>query len=245
MTNRVCVVPLGDPSFAQQVVSSLTPTGEPITLKNKYFEVTLAFDFETGGRPTAVIWISSAAFLDSNLPPAGEFQDAELRLLLRVTNPGASEIPEPLREWEIDNMAEIIDINLETFETEVRQFVDGNGRTSLLDEKTQPGGCRLLEALEMVNWQIKSSVGKSVLEQKVERLKGMLADKDPNSESFEGAMALMMELRGEIPKLPDAERHKFAAEIALAFQAAMMDGEEDGEEEKDEHDGYTAFTGEE
>jgi hypothetical protein len=241
MTNRVCVIPLGDTASAQQVVSCISATGEPITLKNKYFEVTLTFDFESGGRPPAVLWIAPARFLDSNLPPSGEFQDAEIRLLLRVQDPRKSEIPEPLREWEIENMAEIIDINLTTFEAEIRQFMDGHGRTSLLDEKAQPGGCRLLEALEMVNWQIKSSVGKSVLEQKVERLKGMLADKDPNSDSFEGAMSLMMELKSEIPTLPDAQRHALAAEIAMAFQAAMVDGEEDGEEEKDEHDGYTAF----
>jgi hypothetical protein len=94
-----------------------------------------------------------------------------------------------------------------------------------------------LEALEIVNWPIKASVGKSVMEQKIERLKAMLTDQDPNSDSFEGAMGLMLELKSQIQGLPDAERKKYAAEVALAFQAALTQGEED-EDEEGEGDGY-------
>jgi hypothetical protein len=90
----------------------------------------------------------------------------------------------------------------------------------------------------MVNWPIKTSVGKSPMEQKIERLKAMLGDQDPNSDSFEGAMALMMELKGEIPGMPDDQRKKYAAEIALAFQAALSADEEDTDEDGPPDDGY-------
>jgi hypothetical protein len=168
-------------------------------------------------------------------PPRGQFEDAELRLLLRcVDSTSQAEIPEPLKEWEIETQSEIINVNLETLESELRTFREGTGRSSLLDEGLQPAGCRILESLEMVEWPVKVTVGSSKTHQKVERLVAMLQDADPESESFAGAMALMMELKSEIPSLPDEERHRYAAEVALAFEAILMNGEEDGEEDEEE-----------
>jgi hypothetical protein len=161
-----------------------------------------------------------------------------LRVVSDTSNP---DLPEPLRDWEVESMAEIVNVNLETIEEEVRKFHEGAGRSSLLDEELQPAGCRILEALEMVNWPIKVSVGKSPMEQKIERLKAMLNDKDPSSDSFEGAMALVMELKNEIPNLPHDERHKYAAEVAMAFGAILMAGEDEEDDEADEDPGYQKF----
>jgi hypothetical protein len=241
MTNRVCVIPVGDAAAAHDVLTALCPSGTTIEIKNKYFQATLSLDFDCSGRPAAVLWICHSRFCDVMPPPAGQFQDAELRMLLRVVPEGPSpDLPDLLRDWEVENMAEVINVNLATIDDEVRRFHEGGGRSSLLDEEVQPAGCRVLEALENVNWPIRASVGKSPMEQKVERLKAMLADKDPNSDSFEGAMALVMQLKSEIPNLPHDERHKYAAEVAMAFSAILMDGE-DEEDETDEGPKYQKF----
>jgi hypothetical protein len=235
MTNRVCVIPVGDPAVAHDVLTALCPDGTTIEIKNKYFQATLSLDFDSSGRPAAVLWICQSRFCDLMPPPAGQFQDAELRMLLRVVTDGSgSDLPDLLRDWEVESMAEIVNVNLATIDDEVRRFHEGSGRSSLLDEGLQPAGCRILEALEMVNWPIRASVGKSPMEQKVERLKAMLADKDPNSDGFEGALALVLELKNEIPNLPHDERHKYAAEVAMAFGAILMDGEDEDDEPEDE-----------
>jgi hypothetical protein len=170
----------------------------------------------------------------SATPPAGAFSDSELRFLLRIVDETSDrDIPEVLRDWEVDNLAEIVNVNLATLSGEIREFHSGNGRSSLLDEAEQAAGCRILEALEMVNWPIKASLGKSPIEQKIERLKAMLHDQDPASDSFEVAMNLMLELKGQLPGLPDDQRKKYAAEIALAFQAALTAGEEEEEDGED------------
>ncbi|OHS95523.1 hypothetical protein TRFO_38331 [Tritrichomonas foetus] len=234
MTNRVCIVPIGNPAPAQDIVMALSQNGE-VKIKNKYFEATLAFDFEVTGKPPAVLWISHSSHVDIHPPPEGQFQDAELRLLLRIVDSSSNaEIPEKLKDWEVDNFAEIINVNLDTFKEEVRLFKEGNKRSSLLDEELQPAGCRVLESLEMVNWPIKATVGKSRIQQKIEKLEQMLANDDQNLDSFDHAMALMIELKGEIPNLPDEEKHKYAAEVAMIFQKILGGGEDDDDENDNE-----------
>ena len=169
MTNRVCIIPIGDASYAQDVLTALTPDGSPFHIKNKYFEATISFDFDTGGRPPAVIWICHSRFCDLTPPPTGLYQDAELRLLLRVVDETSQEeMPEKLKDWEVDNYAEILNVNMSTLEDEFRHFKEDGHRTGLLDEPLAPAGCRLLESLEMVNWPIKVSAGKPLMQQKIE-----------------------------------------------------------------------------
>ena len=233
MTNRVCIIPIGDPAPAQDVVAAIWPEGKPIEIKNKYFEAAISYDFETGGLPPAVMWISHSSFVDKRPPPTGEYPNAELRLLLRVVDASSdADMSEALKDWEVDNLAEIVNVNIKTLDEEIRKFREGGGRASLLDEAAQPAGCRILESLEVVNWPIKASAGKSVIEQKIEKLKAMLANQDPHSDSFENALQMMMELKSEIPNLPDEQRHKYAAQVALAFEAALMAGLEEEEEEE-------------
>ena len=206
-------------------------------IKNKYFEASIVYDFEPSGKPPAVLWISNSKFCDKTPPVTKDFQDAELRLLLRIVDDVNSEIPEELKDWEVDNFAEIVNVNMKTLESEIRKFREGHGRSSLLDESLQPAGCRILESLEVVNWPIKASTGKPLIEQKIEKLKALLQNPDPHSDNFENAIQIMAELKGQIPNLPDEQRHKYAAEVALAFQTALFSGieeEEDGEEEEEE-----------
>ena len=48
-------------------------------------------------------------------------------------------------------------------------------------------------------------------------------------------MSIMMELKEQIPKLPDAEKHKYADAVALMFGELLgVTGEEEEEEEQDE-----------
>lgn len=242
MTNRVAVVPIGDPAAAQDVAMAFTPDGSPIQIKNKYFEATLQFDFDSSGKPPAVLWVSHSKYTDNEKTelPKNVYEDAELRLLLRIVDETSSEeIPERLKDWEIDNYAEIVNVHLATLEEEIRKFHEGTGRTSLLDDQAQPAGCRILEALEMVNWPIKVSVGKPRIQQKIEALTQMLENQDPEMENFDRAMALMLELKSEIPNLPDEERHKYAAQVALAFQKILcVDGGEEEEEEEEAHENH-------
>lgn len=234
MTNRIAIVPIGDPSFAQDIVTALSDNGE-IEIKNKYFEAKLTFDFDATGKPPAVFWICHSQYCDLMPPPSDQYQDAELRLLLRVVDETSnSEIPEKLKDWEVDNFAEIINVNMKTFEDEVRLFKEGNKRSSLLDEELQPAGCHVLESLELVSWPIKASVGKSPIQQKIEKLEQMLSNDDPNLDSFDQAMGLMIELKKEIPNLPEKERHKYAADVAMIFQKVLTIGEEESEEDKEE-----------
>lgn len=238
MTNRVCIIPIGDASAAQDVVTALSPEGKPLEIKNKYFEATISFDFSPEGNPPAVIWVSYSRFCDLMPPPSGQYEKAELRLLLRVVDATSEkEIPEKLKDWELDNFAEIINVDLSKLDEEIDKFRKGEGRSGLLDEALQPAGCRILESLEMVNWPIRASAGKPLIQQKIEKLEAMLGNKDPHSDSFESAMQLMIELKGEIPNLPDEERHKYAAQVALAFQKALMAGEEEEEEEENAQEG--------
>jgi hypothetical protein len=59
-------------------------------------------------------------------PRASTFVDAELRFLLRIVDETSNpEIPPPLRDWEVDNLAEIVNVNLATLDTEIREFHDG------------------------------------------------------------------------------------------------------------------------
>lgn len=234
MTNRVCIIPIGDPSYAQDVATALSENGE-FEIKNKYFEATLTFDFDPSGKPPAVLWVCHSSVCDENPPQDNQYPDSELRLLLRVADDKSnSEIPEKLRDWELDNYAEIINVNMKTFESEVRLFKEGNKRSSLLDEELQPAGCRVLESLEMVNWPIKSSVGKSPIQKKIERLEQMLSNKDPNVDSFDQAMGLMLELKREIPTLPDKEKHQYAGQVAMIFQKILGEGIEEEEEHNEE-----------
>ena len=236
MTNRVCIIPIGDPAPAQDIATILSANGE-LEIKNKYFEATLSFDFDDGGKPPAVLWVSNASHIDKNIPKNDQYQDAELRLLLRIIDENADEeIPEKLKDWEVDNFAEIINVNMKTFEDEVRQFKEGNKRSSLLDEQLQPAGCRVLESLEMVNWPIKVTAGKSLIAQKIEKLEQMMNNNDPNLDSFDHAMSLLMELKNEIPKLPLEEKHKYAAEVAIIFQKLLSAGEEDENENENDDD---------
>lgn len=233
MTNRVLLIPLGSPASLHGVVGSLWPEESPIEIKNKYFEASIMYDYDKGGSPPAVMWISNSSLVDKHPPPVGEYPNAELRLLLRILDPGAdAEMSEALKDWEVDNMAEIINVNLDTLESEIQQFRNGEGRSSLLDENSQPAGCRIMESLEVVNWPVKASAGKPLIEQKIEKLKAMLANDDPLSDSFEGALQMMMELKNEIPNLPDEQRHKYAAQVALAFEAKLMGMIEEEEEEE-------------
>ena len=233
MTNRIAIVPIGDPAFAQDIVTALSENGE-IEIKNKYFEATLTFDFDATGKPPAVFWICHSQYCDLMPPPSDQYQDAELRLLLRVVDDTSnSEIPEKLKDWEVDNFAEIINVNMKTFEDEVRLFKEGNKRSSLLDEDLQPAGCHVLESLELVNWPIKATVGKSIIQQKIEKLEQMLSNDDPNLDGFDQAMGLMIELKKEIPNLPEKERHQYAADVAMIFQKVLACGEEEESDNED------------
>lgn len=62
----------------------------------------------------------------------------------------------------------------------------------------------------------------------------MLSNDDPNLDSFDQAMGLMIELKKEIPNLPEKERHKYAADVAMIFQKVLTIGEEESEEDKEE-----------
>ncbi|KAH0788957.1 hypothetical protein GPJ56_007169 [Histomonas meleagridis] len=241
MTNRICIIPHGDPKAAQEVAMTLSPEGKPIEIKNKYFEASLKLDFDVGGKPPAVLWISDSHYCDKNIPPSGQYKDAELRLLLRIIDESSNdEIPQPLQDWELDNFAEIVNVKLSTLAAEFRKFHEGNGRSSLLDTQAPPAGCRILEALEMVNWPIKTSAGKPLIEKKIERLVALMKNTDPENDSFDQAMSLMMELKSEIPNLPDDQRHKYAAQVAMAFQS-MLEFEEEEEEQFEPKHEYTAI----
>lgn len=244
MTNRVALLPLGDPSAAQEVAALLSPDGRPIELKNKYFEASLSLDFDGGGRPPAVLWVGRAADVDAAPPPAGQYADAELRLLLRVVSGAPPPLPSALQEWEIDCFGEVVDVDLATFGAELARFGGGAGRGSLLDEEAQPAGCRVMEALEMVNWPIRVTAGKPLIEQKIEKLTELMAVQDPECDAFGHAMSLMMELKAEIANLPDRERYKYAGEVAMAFQRMLFANVEEEEEEAPEDGGYSAFDGE-
>ena len=167
---------------------------------------------------------------------------AELRLLLRIVDESSNEeIPQSLQDWELDNYAEIVNVRLSTLSVELLKFHEGNGRPSLLDMQLQPAGCRILEALEMVNWPIKTTAGKPLIEKKIERLVALMKNIDPENDSFDQAMSLMMELKAEIPNLPDDQRHKYAAQVALAFQSMLEIEEEEEERGEQPQHGYAAL----
>lgn len=244
MTNRIAIIPIGDSAAAQEIASLLSPEGKPIELKNKYFEASLSLDFDGSGKPPAVLWISHSKYCDLMPPPSGQYSDSELRLLLRVVDKDSNEkIPKALQDWEIDNFAEIINVNLDTFEEEIKKFSDGSGRGSLLDEEQQPAGCRILEALEMVSWPIKVTAGKPLIEQKIEKLTELMKVNDPECDAFSHAMSLMMELKSEIANLQDKERYKYAGEVAMAFQKMLFANieEEEEEETNDKKGEYSSF----
>jgi len=221
MTNKVCVIPIGDAVAAQEIVTILGPDGNGMKLKNKYFEADLVFDFDYEHKAPAVMWIGFSHFCDMMPPTVGIFEDSEVRLLLRVCEGKEDSVPESLKDWEVENFAEVINVRLETFQEEVKDFFDGKGRSSLLDEEQGPAGARVIEALEMVSWPCKMEAGKPQIQQKIQQMVNMLSVDDPECNNFDQAMSIMMQLKEQIPKLPEDEKHKYAAEIALAFQKML------------------------
>ena len=247
MTNKVLFLPLGPIDRFHDIVMSLSPDGSGMKIKNKYYEADIEFDLqESSSKPHAVIWIGNADYCDSTPPDSSKYEESELKLLLRVCPPSSSkhfpESSKKLQDWEIESMSEIINVDPETFDEEVQKFREGNGRSSLLDEELQPAGCRLLEALEMVDWPLKLVSGKNAIDQKIDNLKHLLSNADdPELEGFDHAMTLMMELQKTIPNLPDDERRKYAAKVAMAFDSLfdaaeneMINNEEDKPEIKED-----------
>ena len=214
---------------------SLSPEGTGMKIKNKYYEADIQFDLqESTSKPHAVIWIGNADYCDSNPPDCSKYEDSEIKLLLRICPPASSkkfpETSKKLQDWELDSMAEIINVDPESFDEEIQKFRDGKGRSSLLDEELQPAGCRLLEALEMVDWPLKLVAGKNIIDQKIDNLAHLLSNvDDPELEGFDRAMTLMMELQKTIPTLPDEERRKYAAKVAMAFDSLLDAAELDEE----------------
>lgn len=236
MTNRLVVIPIGDQAPAQDIVTALSSDGTTIPIKNKYYEADIKVDFEITSRPLAVLWAGAAKFVDVMPPDAKPYENSELRLLLRVIDDDDNEeYPEKLRDWEIDTMSEVINVKLHTLDEEIKNFRDGKAHSSLLDEEAGPAGSRILEALEMVPWPIQTVAGKPIMDQKIEQMVKLLKSEDPECDNFDQAMQIMMELKGTIPKLPDEEKHKYAAMVAMAFQEMM--GPIGEEEDKKEEDG--------
>ena len=237
MANRLCVLPIGDMSPMHDFLTAVTIDGEKIPIKNKYFECEIKVDDNYKNKPHAIIWVGFARFTDMMPPNSKMFEDCELRLLLRVLEDNdKEEIPENLANWETDSLSEVINVKLSTLDDEVQQFRDGKAHSSLLDEVQQPAGSRILEALEMVDWPIKMISGKPRMQQRIDQMVQLLKGPDPECENFEQAMSIMMELKEQIPKLPEAEKHKYAAAVALAFGdlLGVLNEEEEEEEEKDE-----------
>ena len=237
MSNRLCVLPIGDMAAMHDFLTAVTIDGEKIPIKNKYFECEIKVDDNYKNKPNAIIWVGFAKFTDMMPPNSKMFEDCELRLLLRVLEDNdKEEIPENLANWEADSLAEVINVKLSSLDDEVQQFRDGKAHSSLLDEVQQPAGSRILEALEMVDWPIKMVSGKPRMQQRIDQMIQLLKGPDPECENFEQAMSIMMELKEQIPKLPDAEKHKYAAAVALAFGdlLGVLNEEEEEEEEKEE-----------
>lgn len=237
MSNKVCILAVGDAGPCQDFITAITNDGEKIPIKNKYFECDLSVTSDYKSKPLAVIWVGFARYVDMMPPNAKAFENCELRLVLRVLEDGnQEEIPEKLSEWEVDAMAEVINIRLSTIDEEFQNFREGKARSSLLDEEQQPAGTRIMEALELVDWPIKMSAGKPRIEQRIEQMLALLKSQDPECENFSQAMGIMMELKEQIPKLPDEERHKYAAAVAMAFGELLQAGGEEEEEENPEED---------
>jgi hypothetical protein len=236
MSNRLCILPIADVSAMQDIVTALSDDGTKISIKNKYFEADIAIDSDWKNKPLGIIWVGYARYTDMMPPNAAEFENCELRLLLRVLEDGdKEEIPENLADWETESMSEIINVKLSTFDEEVRKCRDGKTHSSLLDEEQQPAGVRVFEAIELVDWPIKITAGKPRMQQRIEQMVTLLKSEDPSCDNFDQAMGIMMELKEQIPKLPDEEKHKYAAAVALAFSEMFgIDGEEEEEEEKKE-----------
>lgn len=236
MSNRLCILPIGDVSAMQDVITALSDDGQKISIKNKYFEAEIAIDGDWKNKPHGIIWVGFAKYTDMMPPNAAAFEDCELRLLLRCLEDGDSEeIPEKLADWETESMSEIINVKLPSFDEEVKSCREGKAHSSLLDEDQQPAGVRVFEAIEMVDWPIKLTAGKPRMQQRIEQMVSLLKSEDPSCDNFDQAMSIMMELKEQIPKLPDDEKHKYAAAVALAFGEMLgVDGGEEDEEEKKE-----------
>ncbi|EAY10941.1 hypothetical protein TVAG_260270 [Trichomonas vaginalis G3] len=231
MSNKLCIIPIGDYAPMQDFITAITTDGETIPIKNKYFECEIKVDMNYKNKPVAVIWVGFARFVDMMPPNAEKFQDCELRLILRVLEDGdQEEVPAKISDWEVESMAEVINIRMSTIEEELKNFRSGKARSSLLDEEQQPAGTRIMESLELVDWPIKMSAGKPRMEQRIEQMVALLKSNDPECENFDQALSIMMELKDQIPKLPDAERHKYAAAVALAFGEMLGVGDEEEEQ---------------
>lgn len=235
MSNKVLFVNHGNCKFFNNILNTLSSDGKAMTIKNKYFEINLEFerDHSVLKIPPAIIYISDCEHCDKVIPPLNQFPKSSLRLLLRICPPNEiPEISEELKDWEVDNYAEIININPDTFSTEVSQFFSGE-RSSLLDDSSLSGGRRLLEALEMTEWPLKITPGKTPTEIKIESMLSLIQQQDFDGNNFDKAFGIMMELKDLIPSLPSEDRHKYAAQIAIAFSQLLGGEEEDFNEEED------------
>lgn len=234
MANRVLIVPIGDVGEAQDIFSALCPEENVIHFKNKYFEADVEVFLGEVENPLVVMWVGSARYCDMVTPYAEGFQNCELRLLLRVVGEeDPQEIPEKLNDWEVDNFGEVINVDISKFAEDVHQFFENNKRSSLLDEDEPPAGIKVLESLEMVEWPTKLTAGADPVRKKIERMVSCLKNPDPQCDNFERAMAIMMELKNEIPKLPDEQRREYAAMVAMAFSDMMGTEEEEDKKEQE------------
>lgn len=217
--NKVLFLPVGSNDYLKEVTMILMRDNEHIKFRNKYFEADVEIVFDKFPNPLAVVWVGGSSCIDESPPDISEFESSETKLLLRIVeDPEQKEISDSLNEWECDNAVEIFSIDINKFETEVKQFYDGQG-VGLLDDNVP--GVRFLEQLELVPWPTKKDASQSPLDQKINTLEALLKDRDDPTESFDKALSMIRELSETIRSLSDPEKQKYAAKVALMFEDLM------------------------
>ena len=63
--------------------------------------------------------------------------------------------------------------------------------------------------------------------EKIDQLSALLQTDDPECDNFDQAFAIMMDLKSQIPSLPDEQRHDYAAKVAMKFEQMLMAGLEE------------------